>query len=62
MDTICAKCGSKGPFSLVANGERCGACGSISPLAAPTRYEQVPDPPRPLPSTDRISPKNPLGM
>ncbi len=59
---VCSKCGSKGPFSLIADGLRCGACGDVAPVAVPARYEQPPDPPRPQPSGDRISPKNPLGM
>ncbi len=55
-------CGSKGPFQLISDGLRCGACGDVSPVAVPAPYSQPPDPPRPRPSAARISPKNPLGM
>ncbi len=61
-EKLCAKCGSKGPFQLIANGLRCGACGDVAPVAVPTRYEQVPDPPGRPSDARKIGPKNPLGM
>lgn len=59
---ICAVCQSEGPFQVVANGERCQACGDVQLHAQAGVYSQPADPPRPLPSTDRITPRNPLGM
>jgi hypothetical protein len=58
----CSKCGSTGPFVTISDGRRCQACGHVEPEAAPRPYTQPPDPPRPLPRADRISPRNPLGM
>ncbi len=58
-EKTCSACGSKGPFQVVADGERCGACGDVSPVAAPARYEQPDVPPKPL--AGKMSAKNPLG-
>lgn len=59
---VCSKCGSQGPFTTVSNGRRCSACGDVQPGQPAGVYSQPPDPPRPVPSADRITPKNPLGM
>jgi len=56
---LCAKCGSKGPFSLISDGLRCGACGDVAPVAVPVRYEQPDIPAAPL--SGKASWKNPLG-
>jgi hypothetical protein len=61
-EKICAKCGSAGPFQVVPNGERCQACGDVQAHPAPVKYEQVPDPPGPVPDVSRINWRNPLGM
>jgi len=59
---VCAKCGSKGPFSLISDGLRCGACGDVQPVAVPARYEQPADPPGRASDPRKAHWRNPLGM
>lgn len=58
-EKVCGKCGSKNPFQVVTNGERCGACGHVQPHAQAGVYSQPDIPPKPL--AGKMSPKNPLG-